>query len=208
MLSIFIETMELELQLGNRAILGAFGQQSARQREPESTDQYLLILLQLQLRIQAFHARIVNNAPSDTPINSSLRSFQTELDRFLLEHPDEICATRPDLGRGISRDIVSRINCSVVWHCSVIILNRVFLLCDVIRTHEAGHIQGALPSPNGLVSVHNEPRRSLVEKRNACIGSANSIATIANEFMTRGTSLPVSGRTELSTISLTRNRLP
>ncbi|KAK5216009.1 hypothetical protein LTR72_010983 [Exophiala xenobiotica] len=187
----FVRVLDLTLLVGNATLSPGAGYHMALANMARNMETHLMVLLDLQVRIQQFTAHPDQGSGQPHWHSASMfRRLQSELDRFLLELPDEICSTRLILDYEIDNGSVTRLHCSLTWHCCVLILNRMFLPTRSTPSGE-DHLRSIdQVSPSDQSSPNKRPVHFQAERRNACFASASCIATICNEFMMQGTFLP------------------
>lgn len=194
-------TLELTHLVGNPRLTPGPSVDATMTSTQEATDRHLIELLELQIRMQRFLTIPLEvSVQSHWQEDSTFRKVQSELDKFLLHFPDEICSTQPVLHRWLDEGCVTPIHCSLTWHCCVILLNRVCLPIRVAQSNEMRDDCDGYVASADQISYPNEPVHFLAERKNACIASASSVATICNEFMTRGNFLPVSASTGMTIV--------
>ncbi|EXJ72492.1 uncharacterized protein A1O5_04997 [Cladophialophora psammophila CBS 110553] len=160
----FLRLMELLHGVGNSLLRTSLYDYERGCWTKSHATRQLAHLLELQLRIQNFNdGRLGLSMQPHWHSNSAFRSLQSELDDYLLQQPDDLCLTRDMLHRWIDQGFIDRVHCALLWHCCVMVLNRVFL---PIRTSS---IKGSKFQEYPMA-----PKHFLVERENVCTASATT----------------------------------
>lgn len=185
--------LERELCLGHdlrpSTIVTPSGSHSVRPVEhvDEMTQaMYLVEILDLMLQIQIFSKE--SFAAQSEPVwsvRSQFMAYKQTLDRFLIRHSDEFQFASEDndtAEESLERKIFN-LHSSLAWHCSVILLNRVFLPLP----HPPSSMMSSLPTLNfpedNDVQFPLAPKPFVDERVQACQASASRICGLCRDVL-------------------------
>lgn len=176
----YICVSELTFHIGNPK----FRPRSVLVNEPDDSwnpgSSLLAKLLALYIRIEEFAQRLYSyESPPDWHAESPLRRLQGELNECLLVQSEYFCDTESKLQDAIRSLSVTRIQCSLLWQCCELILNRIFLPISrtrgtAVETDKAGMD----------IRFQNLPPAFLAERANVCKRSAVTISIIGRKLIT------------------------
>lgn len=148
---------------------------------------HVIEMLDLLLKISAFSRKSHTQCDLNTlSADSEFMSHRQALDKFLLCHPEELQVDPEDFCEGAKdlRPQFENLQCSLAWHCCVIMLNRVYLpvpkIWDQANAFPPSH--QTVEDKSQLFPVALGP--FLEERIKECESSASTICSICNDLMT------------------------
>lgn len=181
LLDIHIYLTELSFLVGNPKLYRSLGETHAPDWSDFPETERLSVVLKLLVRIQKYRSK-------ELPwrAGSEFSHLHNELDDLLLHEAEVFRPSQATLQQWLEDGWIEHIHSVLIWHCSVLALNRVFLL---------GHSPGMEPQDN-IADSHAEmlkqaPAQFVHEKSNMCYASGITIPIICTEVMASDSYFPV-----------------
>jgi len=181
LLDVHIYLTELSFLVGNPKLYRSLGETHAPDWSDFSETERLSAVMKLLVRIQKVRSR-------ELPwlADSQFSQLHNEMNDLLLHEAEVFRPSQATLQQWLEDGWIEHIHSVLIWHCSILALNRVFLLG---RSPGTDRQDNATDFDSEMLK--QAPVQFLQEKSNMCYASGITIPIICTEVMASDSYFPV-----------------